>query len=424
MKKIMKNILTLSVLALSLPVLAAEPSMNHSGMDMSSMSGMDMKMDMPKAKSKVVVKPKTHARPVSKKTPQKIPSMAMSKMDMSKMDHGSMNMGKGSMDMSKMDHGSMDMSKGSMDMSKMDHGSMDMGKGSMDMSKMDHGSMDMGKGSMDISKMDHGSMDMSKGSMDMSKMDHGSMDMGGMQMGKMQGGSAPADARSPDYSQGRDFGPIAPPAMMGNGIMMSVMFNQLEVAHSQGKTEGGYDIDAWVGSDWNRLALKAEGDTSNSKLEEARTELLWRKPVDIFWNTELGVRQDSGKVKGRTWLALGLNGISPYWLDLGGTVYVSDENRAALRLEATYDWRITQRLILQPTIETNIYSKDDPERDVGKGFSDLQAGLRLRYDITRQFAPYVGVETVHQYGKTAELLRANNEPTSKTVAVAGVRLWF
>ena len=305
MKKIMKNILTLSVLVLSLPVFAAEPSM-----DMSSMSGMDMKMDMPKAKSKGVVKPKTHPRFVSKKTPQKTPSM--------------------------------------------------------DMSKMDHGSMDMSSGSMNMSKMDHGSMDMSGGSMDMSKMDHDSMDMGGMKMGKMQGGSAPADARSPDYSQGRDFGPIAPPEMMGNGIMMSVMFNQLEVAHSQGKTEGGYDIDAWVGSDWNRLALKAEGDTSNSKLEEARTELLWRKPVDIFWNTELGVRQDSGLGKGRTWLALGLNGISPYWLDFGGTVYIGDENRAALRLEATYDWRITQRLILQPTIETNIYSKDDPERDVGK----------------------------------------------------------
>jgi copper resistance protein B len=358
MEKVMKNILTLSLLVLSLPVFAAEPSM-----DMSSMSGMNMKMDMPKAKSTRVVKPKARPRTVSKKTPQKIPATDMSKMDMT-------------------------------------------------------------DGSMDMSKMDHGSMDMSNGSMDMSKMDHGSMNMGGMQMGKMQGGSAPPDARNPDYSQGRDFGPIAPPEMMGNGIMMNVLFNQLEVAHSQGKTEGGYDIDAWVGSDWNRIALKAEGDTTNSKLEDARTELLWRKPVDIFWNTELGVRQDSGKGKGRTWLALGLNGISPYWLDLGGTVYIGDENRAALRLEATYDWRITQRLILQPTIETNIYSKNDPERDVGKGFSDLQAGLRLRYEITRQFAPYVGVETVHQYGKTAELLRPNNEPTSKTVAVAGVRLWF
>ena len=395
---IMKKILTLSILMLSLPAFAAEANMDHSGMDMSSMPGMDMKSPktlpkaLPKTKSKVAVKPKVIPSPVSKKTPQKTPSM----------------------DMSKMDHGSMDMSKGSMDMSKMDHGSMDMSSGSMD----------MGKGSMDMSKMDHGSMDMSKGSMDMSKMDHGSMNMGGMKMGKMQGGSAPPDARSPDYSQGRDFGPIPPPEMMGNGMAMSVLFNQLEVANSHGKTEGGYDVDAWVGSDWNRIALKAEGDTSNSTLEDARTELLWRKPVDIFWNTELGLRQDSGARKGRTWLALGFNGISPYWLDLGATLYIGDESRAALRLEATYDWRITQRLILQPTLETNLYSKDDPARDIGKGLSDLQAGLRLRYEITRQFAPYVGVETVRQYGKTADLLRANDEPTSKTVAVAGVRFWF
>ena len=368
----MKKILTLSVLMLSLPAFAAETNMDHSGMDMSSMPGMDMKM--PSTKTKASVKKKSHPSHISKTSSEKSQPM----------------------DMSKMDHGSMDMSDGSMDKSKMDHDSMNMGSGSMDMSKMDHGSMNTGNGSMDMSKMDHDSMNMGSGSMDMSKMDHGSMNMGGMQMGKMQGGSAPANARSPDYSQGRDFGPIAPPEMMGNGMMMSMLFNQLEVASNHGKTIGGYDIDAWVGSDWNRIALKAEGDTTNSKLEDARTELLWRKPVDIFWNTELGVRQDSGVGKGRTWLALGLNGISPYWLDLGATVYFGDESRSALRLEATYDWRISQRLILQPTFETNLYSKDDPARDVGKGLSDVQAGLRLRYEITRQFAPYIGLETVHQ----------------------------
>lgn len=334
---------------LSLPAFAAETNMDHSGMDMSSMPGMDM--NMPSTKTKASVKKKSHPSHISKTSSEKSQPM-------------------------------------------------------------------------DMSKMDHGSMNMNDGSMDMSKMDHGSMDMSGMKMGKMQGGLAPADARSPDYSQGRDFGPIPPPEMMGNGMMMSVLFNQLEVTSSHGKTTGGYDIDAWVGSDWNRIALKAEGDTTDSRLTDTRTELLWRKPVDIFWNTELGLRQDSGVGKGRTWLALGLNGISPYWLDLGGTIYIGDENRAALRLEATYDWRITQRLILQPTIETNLYSKDDLERNVGQGFSDLQAGLRLRYEITRQFAPYVGVETLHQYGKTAELVRANNEPTSRTIAVAGVRLWF
>ena len=301
-----------------------------------------------------------------------------------------------------------------MDHSNMQMNGMDMGEGSMDMS-----GMDMSSGSMD-----HSGMDMSKGSMDMSHMKHGAMSMGSMNMGKMQGGKAPPDARSPDYSQGRDFGPIPPPKMMGNGIMGSVLFNQLEVASSQGKINSGYDVDAWVGTDWNRLALKAEGEAADSKLEDARTELLWRKPVDIFWNTELGVRHDSGKEKRRTWLALGINGMSPYWLDLSATAYVANQNRAALRLEATYDWRITQRVILQPTVETNLYSKDDAERDIGKGLSDLQAGLRLRYEVTRRFAPYIGVESTYQYGRTADMLRAKGESTNNAVVVAGVRLWF
>ena len=301
-----------------------------------------------------------------------------------------------------------------MDHSNTQMNGMDMGEGSMDMS-----GMDMSSGSMD-----HSGMDMSKGSMDMSHMKHGAMSMGSMNMGKMQGGKAPPDARSPDYSQGRDFGPIPPPKMMGNGIMGSVLFNQLEVASSQGKINSGYDVDAWVGTDWNRLALKAEGEAADSKLEDARTELLWRKPVDIFWNTELGVRHDSGKEKRRTWLALGINGMSPYWLDLSATAYVANQNRAALRLEATYDWRITQRVILQPTVETNLYSKDDAERDIGKGLSDLQAGLRLRYEVTRRFAPYIGVESTYQYGRTADMLRAKGESTNNAVVVAGVRLWF
>ena len=281
--------------------------------------------------------------------------------------------------------------------------------------EMDHSSMPMSHGSMD-----HSGMDMSKGSMDMSHMNHGAMNMGSM--GKS--GKAPLDARSPDYSQGRDFGPIAPPKMMGNGIMSSVLINQLEASSRHGQINSSYDVDAWLGTDWNRLALKAEGEAADSILEEARTELLWRKPVDTFWNTELGVRHDSGKEKRRTWLALGIDGMSPYWIDLGGTLYLANQNRAAVRLEATYDWRITQRVFLQPTVEANLYSKNDAERDIGKGLSDLQAGLRLRYEVRRQFAPYIGVEATRHYGKTADMLRVKGESISNTVAVAGVRIWF
>ncbi len=399
------------------------------GMDMSAMPGMTMAM--PKAKPatrataqtpmKTTITNKTKAKTPAKAAPSSRPHAPH---PMVQMDHRKMDMNQGTMDMPHMDHGAMDMRKGTADMAPMDHHAMDMHQGTTDMSHMDHGAMDMSQGTTDMSHMDHSTMGMSQGTMDMPSMDHGAMAKGTMKMGRMQGGSAPADARSPDYSQGRDFGPIAPPEMMGSGMVMSVLFNQLEVSHSADQTAGNYDVEAWLGSDWNRAVLKAEGTIASHQLADARTELLWRKPVDIFWNSELGLRQDSGAGRGQTWLALGLNGISPYWLELGATAYVADDSRAALRLEATYDWRITQRLILQPTLEANLYSKNDPARDIGKGLSDLQAGLRLHYEVTRQFAPYIGVETRHQYGKTAELLRARHEQVATTTAVAGLRVWF
>ena len=393
----MKKLLLLSLWATCLPALAAEPAMDHSGMagmDMSAMPG--MKMAMPKATPKPAAKtkPKLATKPATKPASKPAPSAKPQVHPVTPHRHP-------------------DQSKPTA-MSKMDHSTMNMASDTMDMSK----------GSMDMAHMDHGAMEMGKNATTMPTMDHGSMTQGTMKMGPMQGGSAPADARDPDYSQGRDFGPIAPPHMMGNGVMTSIRVNQLEVSHRADQTRGGYDLEAWVGTDWNRAVLKAEGEIAHHKLTDARTELLWRRPVDAFWNGELGIRQDSGSGPDRTWLALGVNGISPYWLELGATVYVGDNSRAALRLEATYDWRLTQRLILQPTLETNLYSKDDPARDIGQGLSDLQAGLRLRYEITRQFAPYIGVETQQQYGKTAELRRADNEPTHQTTALAGVRLWF
>ncbi len=409
-KAINQKVLTLTLSLMSLPVFAAE--MDHSGMDM-SMPGMDMstpaKAKPTTGKTATVKATAIKTLPVSKsKAPVSAAQTKAAVQSKAKGIVAAQAQAEPAMDMSSMDHSAMDHS--TIDHSGMDHSKMaaapqmDMKDDSMDMSKMDHGG--------EMKGMDHGSMN------------HGGMSHGGMKMGAMQGGSAPADARSPDYSQGRDFGPIAPPHMMGTGTFANLLFNQLEVARDEGKTIASYDLEGWMGFDNNRLAIKAEGSTHNGDLEEARTELIWRQPWAAFWNTELGVRLDSGTGKDRTWLALGFQGTSPYWVDLSGTLYVGDAGRAALRLEATYDWRITQRLILQPTLESNIYSKNDPARDIGQGISDLQAGLRLRYDITRQFAPYIGVQTEQVYGKTAEYRRAKGESASQTMAVAGVRLWF
>ncbi len=245
----------------------------------------------------------------------------------------------------------------------------------------------------------------------MMHMDHRSMN--GMSMtthiGAMQGGTAPENARSSDYSEGRDFGPIHPPMMMGNDPFMSISFKRLEILPEKNNHQGAYEIEGWWGDDWNRTVLKAKGDIDQQKLSDAQTELLWRKPVDTFWNSELGVRQDSGFSKNRTWLMLGITGIAPYWVTLDATFHIRDQGQTAIFLTAEYDWRITQRLILQPSIEVSFYGKSDPINDIGRGLSKIDSSLRLRYEITRQFAPYIGLGSQKYLGQTGDIMKVSGQ---------------
>jgi copper resistance protein B len=280
----------------------------------------------------------------------------------------------------------------------------------------------------DMPGMDHAAMQSPE--QPAMQMDHANGDMAGMQMGHGHAMAMPTVApasrsgRSSDYSQGRDFGPIHPPMMMGNDPLYSLKLNRLEWLHSTGLNQGGYAFEGWWGTDWDRAVLKAEGDFDRHSLNDARTELLWRRPLTAFWNTELGIRQDSGNAQDRTWLALGINGIAPYWLDLDVSAYVRDQGQTALIIESDYDWRLTQRLILQPRLEAKLYGKADRVNDLGSGLSELQTGLRLRYELSRQFAPYIGVEATRHYGQTVKFLKQDGEHSAQNAAVAGVMLWF
>ncbi|MEO7938577.1 MAG: copper resistance protein B [Burkholderiaceae bacterium] len=253
----------------------------------------------------------------------------------------------------------------------------------------------------------------------------------GMKM-QMQGGSAPADARDPHaYSGGLTLksGPYA--AGVGPGLRLgdedafgSVLFDNFEVVRSGGKSSGAYDVLARFGRDYNKLVIKAEGDVSAGKLQDARTEALWSHAVSTFWDTQLGLRQDSGVGPGRTWLAFGVQGLAPYWFEVDAAAYVGNNGRTALRLSAEYELLITQRLIVQPRIEANFYGKRDPARDIGKGLSNMTTGVRVRYEFSRQLAPYIGVEWVNRFGATADMARAAGERSRNTRIVAGVRFWF
>ncbi|WP_458789025.1 copper resistance protein B [Dyella jiangningensis] len=257
-------------------------------------------------------------------------------------------------------------------------------------------------------------------------MDHGAMSsMGsGMTMGPMQGGHAPPDARSPDYSDG-----IAPSHMKGmdmrdNAPLGMLLIDQLEAFHSRDAHGQNWEAEGWYGNDANKLWVRTEGERSGGKLEDANLEAFWNRPVATYWSTQLGARQDFGQGPHRTWAAAGIQGLAPYWFELEATGYVGSNGRTAARLRAEYELLFTQRLILQPEAEMNLYGKDDPARRIGSGVSDVQFGLRLRYEIRRQFAPYIGINWVRRIGTTADYARQDHQPVLDRQIMAGIRLWF
>ncbi|HEY6645316.1 copper resistance protein B [Povalibacter sp.] len=182
----------------------------------------------------------------------------------------------------------------------------------------------------------------------------------------------------------------------------------------------GWEGTAWYGGDYNKLVLKSEGEWIEDETTHTRTELLWDRVASRWWSVQAGLRHDSGDGPSRTWAALGAEGLAPYWIDMEATLYVGDAGRTAVRFEGSHDMRVTQRLILQPQLEFNAYGKDDIERGIGSGLSDLEAGLRLRYEIRREFAPYIGVHWKRLFGGTADLASDDSE----SEFVAGFKVWF
>ena len=276
----------------------------------------------------------------------------------------------------------------------------------------------------DMPGMDHGSSKKAPAQTDdMQAMDHsGGGNMKGM---SMQGGSVPADARDPHaYSDGYNFDQMRPHEMADEGYMGGLLVDRLERAHSRYNSLNAYDLQGWLGKDYNKLVLKAEGEGEGGKLQEARTELLWGHAQTTYWDTQLGLRYDSGIAPDRKWLAVGVQGLAPYWFEVDAAAYIGEQGRTALRLSAEYELLLTQKLVLQPRVEANFYGQRDAARELGAGLSSLITGVRLRYEIRREFAPYLGVEWGGKFGGTADYARAAGVRANETRIVAGVRFWY
>ncbi len=251
-----------------------------------------------------------------------------------------------------------------------------------------------------------------------------STDMDSM-MKSMQGGPPPADARDPDaYAEGLENGHMQGMDMADNASHVHLLLDRIEQFHS-GRSHGqAVDAQGWAGGDLDKLWLKVDGERADGKLGATRTEALWNHAVATYWGLQAGARHDFGDGPGRTWAAFGFQGLSPYWFDIQATAYVGQSGRTALRFEAEYDLRLTQRLILQPDVKVGLYGKNDLARGIGAGLSDIDAGLRLRYEISRKFAPYIGVVWNRKFANTARYARESGNAVQETRVVAGLRIWF
>ena len=211
-----------------------------------------------------------------------------------------------------------------------------------------------------------------------------------------------------------------------NRIYFHGVLNQFEGRAGDGNYLR-WDGEAWAGDDYNRIWLKSEGRynvDNKGKASDGDQEALYDRPISRYFDVQAGVRYDLDSGPGRTWAALGIEGLALDFWNVQATVYASDNGHYALRTNADYDLYVTQKLVLQPQFETNWYTKKDRGRGIGAGLSDIDMGLRLRYEFTRKFAPYVGVAYQRFFGGTEGLTREQGGRVNDLRFVFGIRLWY
>jgi copper resistance protein B len=259
-------------------------------------------------------------------------------------------------------------------------------------------------------------------------------DMAGHDMAAMVQPEIPKSPPPPppkDHAADRFFSPAAMAAARaqlkrehGATPLSTVMVNLAEHQARSGADGYRWDGQAWFGGDLNRLVIKSEGDgTRGEGVETAEVQALYSRAVGVYTDLQIGVRQEVEPL-GRTYLAVGFESLLPYWFDVEGAAFLSTMGDLHGRLEGSYDLRLTNRLILQPRAEFNFAAQNTPETRTGSGLSNAELGLRLRYEIRREFAPYIGVSWDRKAGRTADYARARGEDPEATGVVVGIKAFF
>lgn len=213
---------------------------------------------------------------------------------------------------------------------------------------------------------------------------------------------------------------------VGEMITTSIFLDRLEAGIGDDDTAWLWDASGWIGGDVNRFYWKSEGEgDSDAGLESVEVQALYSRAIRPYWDLQVGVRQDFvDDGDDTTHLAVGIQGLAPGFWEVDAAAFLSTEGDLTARVEAEWDVRLTQRLILQPRAEVDLSASEDAARGLASGFTGVEAGLRLRYEIRREFAPYVGVEWHSALGGTADLARASGHPVEETRFLIGLRAWY
>lgn len=217
---------------------------------------------------------------------------------------------------------------------------------------------------------------------------------------------------------------LAEHGMMDDPLLTKVQVDQLEARAADGDNPVVLEGQAWIGYDLNKFWLKVDVEAVDGHTEEAEVQALYSRAISPYWDFQAGIRKDFQPAPDRSWAVIGFQGVMPYEFEVETALFAGEGGRTALRLSAEYEFLLTQRLILTPEFAVNFYGKEDEEVGVGAGLSDTEAGLRLRYEIRRELAPYIGVNWTRKYGNTAEFARADGQDTHDWQWVMGIRAWF
>jgi copper resistance protein B len=179
-----------------------------------------------------------------------------------------------------------------------------------------------------------------------------------------------------------------------------------------------WELDAWIGKDLNKLWIKSRGEHLDSDTERSEIDILYSRAISPFWDLQVGLRHEFRPKPSQDWLGFGFKGIAPYLFEVDANIFVNDDSQINARLEIEYEYMLSQKLVLVPNLELSIYSDNDNDREITSGLSLAELGLRLHYEIKREFSPYIGINFEKKFGNSEV------EESSESQLVLGLSFWL